>query len=104
MGPRLRRNICRYCYKPSSAAYLFLLIVLPRISYAQLTSATPTTLATSTIFPSDTLQTFPIRPAQTSPSVDDDTANDPSSHVFNYYFVIIALFVIIVFAIIFFVS
>ncbi|PQE17776.1 hypothetical protein CJF31_00005520 [Rutstroemia sp. NJR-2017a BVV2] len=104
MGPSLRRDICRYCHGPSSAAYLFLLIILPRISYAQLTSATPTTLATSTIFPSNTPQSFPIRPAQTSPSADADTADDPSSHVFNYYFVIIALFVIVVFAVIFFVS
>jgi hypothetical protein len=99
MGPR------PYCYKPSSAAYLFLLIALPRISYAQLTSATPTTLVTYTILPSDTApQFFPIRPAQTSPAADADTGEDPSSHVFNYYFAIIALFVIIVFAIIFFVS
>ncbi|PQE25352.1 hypothetical protein CJF30_00000047 [Rutstroemia sp. NJR-2017a BBW] len=104
MGPSLRRDICRYCHGPSSAAYLFLLIVLPGISNAQLSPPTPTTLATSTIFPSDTPQTFPIRPAQSSPSADADTADDPSSHVFNYYFVIIALFVIIIFAVIFFVS
>ncbi|PQE18266.1 hypothetical protein CJF32_00007999 [Rutstroemia sp. NJR-2017a WRK4] len=104
MGPSLRRDICRYCHGPSSAAYLFLLIVLPGISNAQLSPPTPTTLAISTIFPSDTPQTFPIRPAQSSPSADADTADDPSSHVFNYYFVIIALFVLIVFAVIFFVS
>jgi hypothetical protein len=101
-----RACLCKKSAVSYSSPLLFLLAILPKSSYAQLTSqsisATPTTLLTST-----SSNSFPASSASsatsssgaastTDPNGDNGSASDNGSlstgtHTFNYYFVIVAV-------------
>jgi len=106
LQPLRRCCHCATSYRPRSTALLFLALVLPATSFAQLTtslpqtSQIPTTLSTSTI-PSLTSRSVPtttqLTPASTSTtSTKNQSPSAEASHAFNYYFLIIAGVVIIV--------
>lgn len=95
---------CARPYRPRSAALLFLALVLPASSFAQLTTSlsptarVPTTLLTSHV-PSSTSSSPPTTTQVQSTPTQSPPPPGPTieeSHAFNYYFLIIAGFVIIV--------
>jgi hypothetical protein len=95
---------CARPYPPRSTTLLFLALVLPASSVAQLTTSlsqtarVPTTLLTSHI-PSSTSSSLPtIRHVQAAPTQTPPPkgATTEESHAFNYYFLIIAGFVIVI--------
>ena len=99
LQPRGRCCQCARPYLPRSTAFLFLALVLPASSFAQLTTSltqttrAPTTLSTSAV-PSSTSPSTPtvtpVLAVPTSAPTGQGSTTTEASHAFNYYFLIIA--------------